>query len=191
MNNIIIAGCGALGSQIAWQIASDGDVFTLYDDDRVEDSNVFNGTSIYSRQHIGQLKVNALASLLAYKYNVISSTISRTVKRQIGKGTISSDILVDCFDNAEARSFAMNPLVPTVHIAIGEHGQGLVQWDSIYQLPMPKNWVPRGENPVCTNELGRNLILFTATVASVIINNFLSGKGKENVIVSENLEIMK
>lgn len=190
MNNIIIAGCGALGSQIAWQIASYGDVFTLYDDDKVEEEGVYNGTSIYSRQHIKQLKVDALASLLAYKYNVISTTISRTVRQKISKGTPPSyDLLVDCFDNVEARGFTTELKMPVAHVAVGAHGRGLVQWDDSYKLP--ESGIPRGENPVCTNELGRNLILFTATVASVIINNYLSSKVKENVIVNKKLEIMK
>lgn len=189
MNNIIMAGCGALGSQIAWQIANYSDVFTLYDDDKVGEENVYNGTSIYSRQHIGQLKVMALQSLLAYKYNVIASTINRTVDKQISGQTPSYDLIVDCFDNVEARSHTMGCRIPVVHVAVGEHGMGMVQWDDEFQLP--ENAVPRGQNPVCTNELGRNLILFTATVASVIINNFLVGKGKESVIVNENLEILK
>ena len=189
MNNIIIAGCGALGSHIAWQIASYGDVFILYDDGKVEEENVFNSTSIYSKQHIGQLKTKALASLLSYKYDAISMTVNKTVIQKIGGGTPSYDLLIDCFDNVEARSCTLGIRIPVVHVAIGEHGRGLVQWDDVYQLP--DNGIPRGQNPVCTNELGRNLILFTATVASVIINNFLMGKGKENVIVNENLEIMK
>lgn len=189
MNNIIIAGCGALGSQIAWQIASYGDVFTLYDDGVVEENNVFNGTSIYSRQHIKQLKVDALASLLAYKYDAISIPKSQTVHQKISRGTPSYDLLVDCFDNVEAQGYTTGLRMSVVHVALGADGQGLVQWENTFRLP--ESGIPRGKNLVSTNELGRNLILFTATVASVIINNYLSGGEKENVIVDEKLEIMK
>ena len=57
---IIIAGCGALGSHIAMQIAQEDMEFVLIDNDRVEAHNVLTGTTPFALQHVGKKKVDVL-----------------------------------------------------------------------------------------------------------------------------------
>ena len=195
MTNIILCGCGALGSNIAMGIVRDGDTITLYDDDKVDEVNVRTGTTIYSMIHVGKLKVDSLARTLVRKYDLYASyPINKTVNSliQIRRTSTSPlpDLIIDCFDNREARSYTIGYKfgVPVVHVSVGEQGLGAIEWDDVYELP--ESGYERGENPVCTNELGRDLILFTSTVASIIINQYLSNGEKKSVYVKPgSLEI--
>ncbi len=194
MTNIILCGCGALGSNIAIQIARNRGTLTLYDDDKIDVVNVVTGTTIFSREHIGKLKAQALSVILTRKYNIhvypITKAVSKSVIVSPFLTELPADLIIDCFDNVEARSYTIKPDIPTVHVSIGEQGLGAIEWDDIYELP--KSGYERGENPVCTNELGRDLILFTSTVASIIINKYLSTGAKESAYVMlDSLEIFK
>ncbi len=192
MTNIILCGCGALGSNIAMAIARERDNIALYDDDKIESINVTTGTTVYSSEHIGQHKSRILARLLARKFGTAVFPSVTTVKKSIEILRPEAELIIDCFDNVEARVMTMpsHMKIPTIHVSIGEQGLGAIEWDDIYQLPQTD--YARGENPVCTNELGRDLILFTSTVASIIINKYLSTKTKQSVYVMPNtLEIFK
>lgn len=193
-DNIILCGCGALGSHIAMDIADPNRAMTLYDDDRIEVINVSTGTTIYSDEHIGQMKARALSAILVRKYRSgIIHPIIKTVSKPPTPLVLSKspvDLIIDCFDNIEARAHTVVAGVPTVHISIGEHGIGAIEWDDVFQLP--SEGYPRGENPVCTNQLGRNLILFTSTIASIIINKYLSTGKRESAYVDVNsLEVYR
>lgn len=189
MSNIVLCGCGALGSYIAMQIAREGDFFMLYDDDKVERVNVRTGTSAFSWEHVRQYKARALGSMLMRKYGATANPITRTVDYPVAYPA-ECNLLIDCFDNIEARAMTTIAGIPALHVSIGEQGLGAIEWDGVFQLP--SQGYERGENPVCTNELGRNLILFTSTVASIIINKYLSTGVKESAYVSvDKLEIFR
>ncbi len=192
MSNIILCGCGALGSHIAMGIGHSDHEFLLLDDDTVASENIF--TSAYSSESVGRLKAQALAQMLYRKYSVNTLLYRKAItnKKQVVNHIGPQPLLViDAFDNIEARSYTIGLTAKaTVHISIGEHGIGAIEWDDVFQLPT--DGYARGENPVCTNELGRNLILFTSTVASVIINKYLSTGVKESAYVDVNkLEIYR
>lgn len=192
MSNIILCGCGALGSHIAMGIGREENFITFYDDDKVAQENVNNGTSVYPSSAIGKQKMVALAVMLNRKYNTKAAGVGKTItsSNQLSHKIEVCDLAIDCFDNVEARACTVGLECPTVHISIGEHGIGAIEWDDVFQLP--DDGYARGENPVCTNELGRNLILFTSAVASVIINKYLSTGVKESAYVNvENLEVYK
>ncbi len=192
MKNIILCGCGALGSYIAMGIAREGQYFYLFDDDTVSSENT-NGLSAYTPESIGRRKIDALAVMLRRRYNVNASGRKKTVTNSSqlpDRIDANIAIAIDCFDNIEARSYTVGLSTPTVHVSIGEQGLGAIEWDDVFKLP--ESGYPRGENPVCTNELGRDLILFTSTVASIIINKYLSIGVKESAYVMPNsLEIFR
>lgn len=192
MINIIICGCGALGSYIAMNIANENTSLFLIDDDKVSKENVFNGTSAYTSDLIGKNKVDALSFLLYRKYQIKSTPRIKTIRKpgQILNSLIPIGLVVDTFDNVKARACTVKLGVPILHVSIGEHGLGSIEWNNVYQLPETK--FERGENPICTNEIGRNLILFTSTIASVIINKYLSTGVMESAYVNvERMEVYK
>ena len=154
---ILVAGCGALGSQIALQIAHLGERFVLIDDDRVEDHNVTTGTSAYSLHHAGALKVVVLAELLWRKCGAEAETDTRTLtmdrmNHQVETLSPDEDLILDTFDNVQSRQFTRYRVVPTLHVGVSENRVGAVQWDEDYALP--DSPYRRGENPVCTHHLG-------------------------------------
>ena len=188
MINIILCGCGALGSNIAMGIARERHSIALYDDDKIEDINVLTGTTIYSSEHVGQYKSRILARLLARKFRMAVFPSITTVQKSLAILRPEADLVIDCFDNILARAWTILSDIPTIHISIGEQGLGAIEWDDVFKLPT--EGYERGENPVCTNELGRDLILFTSTVASIIINQYLSNCEKKSVYVEPgSLEI--
>ncbi len=188
MTEIVLFGCGALGSNIINGIVRPNDKITLHDDDKVDVVNVATGTTIYSSEHIGRNKASALATILSRRYGVQCIPKTRTLNFPIA--IKDSALVIDCFDNIKSRAWTMVTGQPTIHVSIGEQHLGAIEWDDIYQLP--ESGYKRGENPVCTNELGRDLILFTSTVASIIINKYLSSGVKESAYVMlDSLEIFK
>lgn len=202
MTNILICGCGALGSNIAMNILAPEHNYTLIDDERVEQENL--QTTVYNSSELRVLKVDALASQMIFKMGAHLFTTSfpviplrktlqdhKRIQRKLSTLRWSDNLIIDTFDNIEARSYTTKfPDIPTVHVSIGEHGIGAIEWNNVFNLPT--EGYPRGENPICTNELGRNLILFTSTVASVIINKFLATGVKESAYVNvNNLEVYR
>jgi len=110
---VFIAGMGALGNEVAKNLALAGvGNLLLLDFDRVEYTNL-NRTVLFSTKDVGSLKVvaasksirrlNPLARVTAYK-----TTLQNVLKRQ--QGVLSrANILIGCLDNREAR-FILNHL---------------------------------------------------------------------------------
>jgi len=110
---VFIAGMGALGNEVAKNLALAGvGNLLLLDFDRVEYTNL-NRTVLFSTKDVGSPKVvaasksirrlNPLAKVTAYK-----TTLQNLLKRQ--QGVLSrASILIGCLDNREAR-FILNHL---------------------------------------------------------------------------------
>lgn len=176
-------------------------VYILIDDDRVEQENLL--ISAYDSTEINVLKANALASKMIFRKGggipimptsiiPVHKTVQspKVIQRKLSTLRLADNLIIDTFDNIEARGYTVGFGVPTVHVSIGEHGIGAIEWNDVFNLPT--EGYSRGENPVCTNELGRNLILFTSAVASVIINKFLATGVKESAYVNvDSLEVYR
>lgn len=173
---IAIAGCGALGSNIALMIATNETNLTLFDFDTVDENNVFTGTSAFMGSHIGLRKVDALAGLLYEKYGIVSRTFHRQVRSE--RDLDGFDLVLDCFDNMEARvcSHGYN----TLHIGLSPQFVGSIVWDHAWVFFKQPNLLDTQENPICTHQVGRNIINMTSAVASVIINRWIETGEKIN-----------
>lgn len=174
--SISICGCGAVGSQVALFIAQPNMRFVLIDDDRIEEDNIF--TTAYSRQHVGAYKAQVLGELLYRKSGCISEIYTRTLER--GRFTFPCDLVLDCFDNVDARALTRSS--HTLHIGVSQERTGAVTWDKDYTLP---EGLPRGEEQFCTHQVGRRIIRFTAAVAANIVETFLATGRQESVIITE------
>lgn len=180
---IAIAGCGALGSRLAFEIAHPDHEYLLIDDDTVEAHNVGTGTSIYSRQHIGAGKATVLAELIYRRAQALSVIETRTLTANRTHCLEECDLVVVTFDNADARNLCYNHFAgPLVQVGVSQANTGQVTWRADY-TPLPALH-RRGEepNPVCTAHLGRHLIRFTAAVAAGLIEEFLSTGRQTSVL---------
>lgn len=175
--HILICGCGALGSQIALHLARPERTFTLIDDDRVEEANLL--TTVYQARQVGVYKVDALADLLWRKCRAHASASRRTLDRPPSG---AYDLVVDTFDNPQARALTVGLPCPTVHVGVSEARTGALAWDARYVLPTGAR---RGENPVCTHALGAPILRLTAALAANTIEDFLATGRERDWVVTE------
>lgn len=171
---IALCGAGAIGSWVGIFLAHPEHELTVYDDDRIESQNI--ATSAYSHCHIGAHKAVVLAEMMWRKAHARAVPDTSTVKD--GKALCDFDLVIDTFDNVEAREYTMAaPYV--VHVGVSEDRTGAVMWDDMYTPP--QRTFERGYNPVCTNEMGAPILQFTATCAANIIKHFITTGEKISV----------
>lgn len=97
--NVILAGVGGIGSYVGFLLSRMKiDALTIYDPDRVEVVNMSG--QLYSKEDIGQFKVNALASMIE-KYSDYNSTFAITERFTVDSS--AADIMICGFDNMSAR----------------------------------------------------------------------------------------
>jgi hypothetical protein len=175
--NVLIAGCGALGSGVAHALARPNVHLFLLDDDVVEENNVF--VSQYSNKHLAMSKADALAQIASDRGAEVTPLKITLVSPEQLKN-LDIDLVVDCFDNPQARNITGKTEMDTLHVGVGKEGNGVVLWDDNY--PMPPITYNRGEepNPICTNQLGATLLRRTSLRASEVINHWISTGEKIN-----------
>ena len=118
---ILIAGCGTLGSNLAENLVRSGfENIALLDMDRVEEHNLSGQT--YTEPHIGMLKVQALQDqLYDISRNVSVGFFSKKLEKgNLKKFTKGHDLVVDCFDNREARLLLKGLKQPVIHAGLYE-----------------------------------------------------------------------
>lgn len=97
---IHIIGCGSVGSTLAENLARCGVTkMTLWDFDTVESHNIVN--QMFSQQHIGKLKVEALADILVDINPYIKDELELQPKGWQGK--LLSGYIFLCVDSIELR----------------------------------------------------------------------------------------
>lgn len=175
--NIMLCGAGALGSWIGLFLAGPERNFYIIDDDVVKEHNV--EASAYGMRHVGNKKAAALGELIYAKAFCLVQPKFKTLKKQVDAG--GYDLVIDTFDNVESRALTIGLSVPTIHVGLSADRTGAVLWDDIYVLP--ESEFKRGENPVCTHHLGKQLVRYTSLVASTIIEQYLEEGDKGNCII--------
>jgi hypothetical protein len=186
---ILIAGCGAVGSWLTLMHASREHEYILIDDDVIEHNNVFNGTSAYYEHHIGKPKATTLAEMVYLKSGANVIGIQKTIRKRLDFKSYDADVIIDCFDNIQSRALTIVLDVPNLHIGVGA-GFGSIEWGDDFKWERTE--VERNENPICTNELGRNIIIVTTSIGVNQLNRFLRDGIRESVIIKENpMELYK
>ena len=180
IGKILIAGCGALGSRIAIGLSVFPVELLLVDDDVVKLENV--GTSAYTEEYIGMPKTTALATMMWLEHKAAAVAWHRTVDRLLVLA--DGGLIVDTFDNYESRILTRSP--DTLHVGVNADRSGAVEWDENYSIPAGGTWIPRGENPVCTHELGKNILRYTAFAAVSEIREYLLAGVRRTVFVAED-----
>ena len=193
MQNVVFAGCGAVGSRMALESGRVGTSYLLIDDDRVDFMNVQTGSTIFWRQHVGAFKTWALSEMLARRFGALAVADTETLtpaRMRHYNYFAEARVVVDGFDNVEARRLTMQSGCPVLHVGVSASGTGVVAWDDKYELP---DAAPaRGDNPVCTHALGREIITFTATVGAVFLADWLyQGIKRPSVITTRDLSVIK
>lgn len=180
-SSVLVCGCGALGSNLLDALARQGiaNLGTI-DFDRVEEHNI--GTQRFDRQDIGALKVAAMEAHLYHSMQVTLVHSKAKLEANNRKKLLGGyDLVVDCFDNTEARELVqLNARLSgnsTVHAGLFEN-YGEVVWDENYNVPKDS------KGDVCDYPLARNIIMMTVTVLSEVIVDFLISKRRRNFAIT-------
>jgi molybdopterin/thiamine biosynthesis adenylyltransferase len=174
---IVIAGVGALGSNLADTLARQGAArLVLIDHDRVEEHNI--GTQTYAQSDIGQFKADAMKKHLFRIAGVEADAVRKQLTTDNARVLLKdAGLVVDCLDNSASRQFlqthARASSVPTLHAGLNvDYGE--VIWDERYRVP--------GDvaGDVCDYPLARNLVLLTVTTLAETVLAFVSAGQRRN-----------
>lgn len=188
MEDVIVLGCGALGSRLAMEVATVGVSMRVLDFDVVDNNNVLTGTTIYKRQHVGAAKAPVLAAEIYRRTGTRAWADTRRLTSEVVEEYNyfqGARMVLDCFDNIPARALTTNLDAPTLHVAVSPFGTGVVAWNDRYDLPED---IPGG-TPVCTHQLGRRLLMWTASVAAQSVLEFLETGRTRSFVTGRNFQI--
>lgn len=163
--------------------------WVLVDDDHVSPENI--GTSAFWTEHLGQNKAVALAEMMWRKNRVTATVFNRQLIRHPDEQFPSpeSTLVLDCFDNPQARQLTYVNCWPTLHIGVGLGETGCALWDNLY--PYPDLDYERGFNPICTNQLGDLIIRSTVAVAAYTITAYIADKRRLNYYLNGATKVVK
>lgn len=167
---LTICGAGALGSQLADNLARQGfRRIRVIDRDRVEQHNV--GTQLYGESEIGGWKVEVLRQRLFRSTGIEIDAIRKELAERSAKSLLTDGgIVIDAFDNTASRKLVQdhcrNLKLSCLHVGLfADYGE--VIWDERYRVPSDV------AGDVCDYPLARNLILLVVAVASEVVVRFV------------------
>jgi molybdopterin/thiamine biosynthesis adenylyltransferase len=168
--SITLCGAGALGSQLADNLARQGfRQWKVIDRDRIEKHNV--GTQLYGESEVGAWKVEILRGRLFRSVGVEIEPVSKELTERNAASLLrGGGIVIDTFDNTSSRKLVQDRCragsVPCLHVGLyADYAE--VIWDDAYRVPRD---IP---GDVCEYPLARNLVLLAVAVASESLIRFV------------------
>ena len=185
---VVICGAGALGSNLADNLARQG--FTrlrVIDRDRVEAHNV--GTQLYGDSEVGLWKVDALRNRLFRAAGVEIESVRKELTAANARQLLKdSDVVIDTFDNSASRALVQQTaremsVGGCLHVGLfAEYGE--IIWDFAYRVPRD---VP---GDVCEYPLARNIVLLAVAIASeTLVTYVLDGQQRNWSVTLRDLSI--
>ena len=135
---IVICGAGALGSQLADNLARHGAAnLRVIDRDRVEEHNI--GTQIFDRSEIGAPKADSVAARVFRATGAEIESFNKTLdEKTVAKLLRGADVVVDCLDNSEGRALITQHCrahnLNCLHLGVNTD-YGEVKWNENYLVP--------------------------------------------------------
>src|SRR3712207_4541700 len=135
---LVICGAGALGSNLADNLARQGFAsLAVIDHDRVEEHNI--GTQLYGENEVGVWKVEALRNRLFRAAGVEVDAVRKELTAQNAAALLKgAGLVVDTFDNSASRRLVQEASraagQPCVHAGLFEDYCEVV-WDEHYRVP--------------------------------------------------------
>jgi molybdopterin/thiamine biosynthesis adenylyltransferase len=176
--NIVLCGAGALGSNLADNLARHGArSLRVVDDDRVEEHNV--STQLYGEDEVGLWKVDALQDRLFRSTGIEIETVRKRLDdanaRKLLRG---AGLVIDAFDNRPARLAVQTAVrsaeVGCLHVGLNADYAEVI-WDDRYTVP-PDAAV----GDACDYPLARNAVLLATVVATEAVLRHLAGEVRQD-----------
>ncbi len=173
---LTICGAGALGSQMADNLARQGfRHLRVVDRDRVEEHNV--STQLYGESDVGVWKVEALRQRVFRATGIEIEALRKELSDRTARSLLQDGgLVIDAFDNSASRRLVQEHCralqLPCLHVGLyADYGE--VIWDERYRVPQDV------AGDVCDYPLARNLVLLVVAVASEAVVRFaLEGAGQ-------------
>jgi hypothetical protein len=192
IEKILIAGCGAIGSNLAHNLAHDIKDIKMYvlDRDKVEARNVQAGTQFYFRNQVGMEKSKALQINVYQSSGWRIASITHEILDEVSNWDIIckylgvnnkhlKDILIiDCLDNAKSRNTVSkftSGNMHCLHVAFSPQFTYDIRWAA-------KDVVFDNTNKnidICAMPGARSFIQYVSGVAGQVVHEFIS-TGKKN-----------
>lgn len=176
-HRLTICGAGALGSQLADNLARQGfRELRVIDRDRVEEHNV--GTQLYGESDVGGWKVEVLRQRLFRAAGVEIDAARKELTDRTARGLLQGGgLVIDTFDNSASRRLVQETCralqLPCLHAGLyADYGE--VIWGEHYRVPRD------GAGDVCDYPLARNLVLLVVAVASEVVVRFVTAGARRN-----------
>jgi len=191
---LFILGCGALGSNIAMNLAFDrrDDMQVLIDFDKIEARNYRAGTQQFFPEQEGMSKVGALQFNLykiARKLNVVFLDKKFSSLRDL-EPLEKDDLLIDCFDNYEARDLirriAKAREMECVHVGFSPKMTFEICWNDSYETPETME----GGFDICEANGARSFLQYVTGLATNVVTEYLE-KGVKVNLVGNKFSIQK
>lgn len=187
-SKVVICGVGALGSNLADNLLRQGFAdLTIIDFDRVEDHNI--GTQRYGRTDVGAVKVEALRNLMFRTVGVETTAIKDKLTKDNAKKLLKgAEVLVDCFDNSEARQILQDHArankIQCLHAGLNADYAEVI-WDDTYKVPKDAD-----EGDSCEYPMARNIIMYAVvTVSEALVEYLLTGVRRSHTITLKDRRI--
>lgn len=178
---LTICGVGALGSQLADNLARQGfRQLRVIDRDRIEEHNV--GTQLYGESDVGGWKVEVLRQRLFRATGIEIEAIRKELTDRSAKSLLEDGgLVIDAFDNSASRRLVQEQCrglqLPCLHVGLyADYGE--VIWDERYRVPQDVG------GDVCDYPLARNLVLLVIAVASEVLVRFTLTGSQQNYSVT-------
>jgi len=174
---LTICGAGALGSQLADNLARQGvRHLRVIDRDRVEEHNV--STQLYGESDVGAWKVEVLRQRLFRATGIEIEAMRKELDARTARTLLQDGGLVlDTFDNSASRQLVQEHCralsLPCLHVGLyADYGE--VIWDKHYRVPQDV------AGDVCDYPLARNLVLLVVALASEVVLRFVLDSVRQN-----------
>ena len=174
---VTLCGAGALGSQLADNLARQGvQHLRVIDRDRIEEHNV--GTQLYDESEVGAWKVEVLRQRLFRATGIEIEPHRKEFTERTARGLLQeAGLVIDTFDNSASRRLVQEHSralqLPCLHVGLyADYGE--VIWDEDYRVPQD---VP---GDVCDYPLARNLVLLVVALASEVVLRFALENSRQN-----------
>lgn len=198
---LLILGTGAIGSNLARFLAADmgdGVDVALLDYDKVEDRNVRAGTQFFYPDQVGMPKVEALQYNIykatgytpeIFNYEVIDPEgltvllVNETLPRGETEVIFDPfDLVIDCFDNQEAREAAQEACfktqIPCVHIGFSPQFTFEIEWNDEYKVP---ETAPE-EFDICERVGAAGFVNMVAALGSIAVQEWLMAEKQMRLV---------
>jgi molybdopterin/thiamine biosynthesis adenylyltransferase len=185
--NILVLGLGALGSNLIPVLIKNGfKNITGLDKDRIEHHNI--GNQFYTLLDVGKKKTQVMAMRMHREMGLKIDVIDQDVFNVPRKVFEKFDLIIDSFDNWEARRFVKDICSELglsdklLHVGLSDSGYSEIKWDNIYRIPE----IDDDQEDVCEYPLAYNLVSFTVSAGSEVICKFSDFKILDNISFTLN-----